>query len=348
MSAWVWVPRLAAVLVVAAQIPYPLLPAGGRGRHWLTAAQILAFFVASVSHAALRRGRAFTAGYLALTIGLGFTAEAVGVRTGWPFGRYTYTGRLGPAIAGVPPLILLGWAMMTYPALLLARRLTQPPAHAPRKHSPDVLAVSGILGRHGWMADPWPVDDRARGTWRRAVATAVAGGMLLAGWDLFLDPRMVAEDFWRWAPGGGPALNGIPLTNAVGWLCVGTVLVALVDRLPDPTRRPGRETSRWPAGDGVPLALLCWTYGSWVLACLVFFDQPMVALAGGVGMALPLLPRAPRAAARAVRRLAYRPTPARPDEPRIPPFDLTDASASTGPSRPSTPSRPPESPGRHR
>ncbi|WP_063630177.1 carotenoid biosynthesis protein [Pseudofrankia saprophytica] len=295
-------------MVVAAQIPYPLLPAGGRGRLWLTAAQIVAFFVASASHAALRRGWVFTAGYLVLTIGLGFAAEVVGVRTGWPFGRYSYTGGLGPEIVGVPLLILLGWAMMTYPALLFARWLTHRQGDTPGTRGHDAL-------------------------------TAIAGGVLLAGWDLFLDPRMVAEGFWGWAPGGGPALNGIPLTNAVGWLCVGTVLVALVDRLPDPTRRRAPEDGHRLAGDGVPLLLLCWTYGSWVFACLVFFGQLTVALAGGVGMALPLLPVAFLAAARAVRRLAHQPVPPRPDEPRAPRRDLTDTSTGAGPAGPPAPPR---------
>ncbi|OHV61385.1 carotenoid biosynthesis protein [Pseudofrankia sp. BMG5.36] len=329
-------PWLAAALVVAVQIPYPLLPAGGSGRRWLTAGQVVAFFVASASHAALRRGWAFTSGCLGLTIGLGFAAEVVGVHTGWPFGRYSYTGRLGPKIVGVPPLILLAWAMMTYPALLLARWLTDRPANAPRTHCLDAFTVSGIPDdRQRWTTRPPSARDQASGRtsgrWRRATMTAIAGGVLLAGWDLFLDPRMVAEGFWRWAPGGGPTLNGIPLTNAAGWLGVGTVLVALLDRLPDATYRPAPKHGRWPAGDGVPLVLLCWTYGSWVLACLIFFGQPMVALAGGVGMALPLLP----AAARAVRRrLTNRPIPARSTERRTPPRDLTDASAGTGPSAP--------------
>ncbi|MBL7501600.1 carotenoid biosynthesis protein [Frankia nepalensis] len=279
--------QLAAAAVVAAQIPYPLLPAGGGGRAWLTIGQVLAFFVASASHAAHRRGRVFAAGYLAITVGLGFAAEVVGLRTGWPFGHYSYTGRLGLEVAGVPAIIPLGWAMMAYPALLAGRW----------------SAANAGLG---------PAGPRAR------VATALAGGVLLAGWDLFLDPRMVAEGFWVWEPGGGPALNGIPLTNAAGWLLVGATLVALLDRLPDPARRPAPDRPaaprqrpgpvRWPAGDGVPLFLLCWTYGSWVLACLAFFGQPSVALAGAVGMALPALPRA----------LARRPRPATPPRPTTP------------------------------
>ncbi len=253
------------------QIPYPLLAAGGSGRAWLTAAQVLAFFTASASHAARRRGWGFTARYLTLAVALGLLVEAAGLRTGWPFGRYAYTDGLGPEIVGVPVIIPLAWSMMAYPALLFGR------------HAATAVSGTGVAVR---------------------AVTALVGGMLLAGWDLFLDPRMIAEGFWAWAPNDGPAVNGIPLTNTAGWLVVGALLVAVVDRVPGPTRgrgtaggaidvehagAAGPPAAGWPAGDGVPLLLVCWTYGSWLLACVAFFGQPLVALTGGVGMGLPLL-----------------------------------------------------------
>lgn len=37
----------------------------------------------------------------------GYLAEVVGVQTGWLFGTYSYSGVLGPRVAGVP--VLLGW-----------------------------------------------------------------------------------------------------------------------------------------------------------------------------------------------------------------------------------------------
>ena len=296
-------PWVAAAAVIAAQIPYPLLPAGGTGRACLTAAQILAFFTASVAHAALRRGWAFTAGYLALSLGVGFTVELVGLRTGWPFGHYAYTHRLGPEAGGAPLLIPLGWSMMSYPALLSGRYIAAQARAARDARRP------GPPGAGQARADQSPAGSAA-GRRRSAASplTALAGGAVLAGWDLFLDPRMASEGFWVWHDGArhgggwlslgwltGARLNGIPLTNTVGWLVVGTILVALLDRLPNPTRpHPARPGGRavlpgWPADDAMPLLLLCWTYGSWVLACLVFFGQPVVALAGGLGMALPYL-----------------------------------------------------------
>jgi putative membrane protein len=47
---------------------------------------------------------------------VGMLAEHVGTRTGRPFGRYSYSGRLGPRVAGVPVLAGAAWAMMARPA----------------------------------------------------------------------------------------------------------------------------------------------------------------------------------------------------------------------------------------
>ncbi len=95
---------------------------------------------------------------------IGLAAEAVGVATGVPFGRYAYAGTLGPQLLGVPVLVPLAWTMMAYPALLLGRRLGRAAARR---------SASG--GR------------------------AVLGGATLAAWDLFLDPQMVAAGHWTWA-----------------------------------------------------------------------------------------------------------------------------------------------------
>jgi uncharacterized membrane protein len=114
----------------------------------------------------------------------------------------------------------------------------------------------------------------------------VVGGWALASWDLFLDPQMVAAGHWRWAD-TSPGLQGIPLTNYVGWLAVSVALMAILDRL---VPRQG--------GDAQPLTLYLWTYGSSVLANLAFFDRPAVALTGGIGMGVVALPLARRLASR--------------------------------------------------
>jgi putative membrane protein len=112
--------------------------------------------------------------------------------------------------------------------------------------------------------------------WRATVVAAFA----LASWDLFLDPQMVAAGHWHWLH-PHPGLNGIPLTNTVGWLVVAVAMMAVLNRLP-----------RQDADDRVPAALFLWTYASSVLANAAFFGRPGVALAGGVGMGLVAVPYA--------------------------------------------------------
>jgi putative membrane protein len=264
--------------VVAVQIPYPIVPAGARTV--LTLVSVPVFAAACTAHAAAARGPRWAASYLAVATGVGLAAEAVGVRTGWPFGAYSYTGGLGATVVGVPVVVPLAWAMMAYPALVFARRAAGAPPQtpaAPRRVSP------------------------AR---RRAGAgrVALAGGLLLTGWDLFLDPQMVAEGHWAWTQ-PGPALNGVPLTNAAGWLAVGTVLTGLLAALPAGAPEDGGSAARpkrprRSPDDRLPFVLLGWVYLSSVLANLAFFGRPAVALAGGLGMGAALAAGLPRASPR--------------------------------------------------
>lgn len=123
---------------------------------------------------------------------------------------------------------------------------------------------------------------------RSRVGAAVAGGGALAGWDLFLDPQMVAAGHWRWADVqlALPGAPDIPVSNYLGWLAVAVVMVGVLQLLP-----------RRDADDRVPAALFLWTYASSVLANAVFFGRPLTALVGGIGMGLVAIPYA-----RALRR----------------------------------------------
>ncbi|MBI3175922.1 MAG: carotenoid biosynthesis protein [Chloroflexi bacterium] len=114
-----------------------------------------------------------------IVLPLAWLAEFVGSHTGLPFGRYSYTDVLQPQLGDVPLLIPLAWLMMLPPAWAVA----------------DLLAPRGPR-------------------WGKAVVAALA----FTAWDLFLDPQMVAWDFWRWHEPG--AYFGIPLLNYFGWLLV--------------------------------------------------------------------------------------------------------------------------------
>ncbi len=114
---------------------------------------------------------------------------------------------------------------------------------------------------------------------RRIGAPVLGGAVTLASWDLFLDPQMVAAGHWHFA-GGGPSVNGIPLSNTAGWSVVALAIMACLVRLPQRSPRP--------VDDRVPMGLFLWTYASSMLGAAAFFHQPGAALTGGLVMGIPV------------------------------------------------------------
>lgn len=277
-SSWGRVSTLAAAAAVAAQITYPLL--SGVALAAVTVLTVVLFATASVTHAATAVGLPIAFRVLLVTGAASLVTEIVGLRTGYPFGSYAYATSLGVTIGGVPVVVPLAWMMMTYPALLVARRL--------------VASVTRAA---------------ARGT-RRTLWVAVLGGVTLTAWDLFLDPQMVDGGFWAWRhPDPGlPGVDGVPLTNLAGWMLVGTVLITVVDRMlpcpvsasdpastscPAPTTRPASLTSparTTPAAPPTPAVLLAWTWLGSTLANLTFFGRPMLAGYGFLALGATVAP----------------------------------------------------------
>ena len=168
------VPWLLAGTTVAVQIAYPLVE--GESLRRVTVAVVVLFFATCVMHAFVHRGWRFALGLVVVSAGGGLAAEAVGVRTGLPFGTYSYAGTLGPEVLDVPVVVPLAWTMMAYPVLLAARRLG-------RRFAP----VVGGLGLMAWdmFLDPQMVGD-GHWTWADPTpALAAVPGIPLsnfAGW----------------------------------------------------------------------------------------------------------------------------------------------------------------------
>jgi putative membrane protein len=184
------VPAVLAAAVVLAQIAYPLTPAG-TARDRLTVATVVLFAAASVLHAATSRGIRAAVALVVVAGGGGLLAEAVGVATGVPFGRYDYAGTLGPRVLGVPVVIPLAWVMMAWPAYLVGVRLA-------RGRFARVAVAAAALASWDLFLDPQMV---AAGHWR---------------WS---DPSPAL-----------PGVPTVPLTNYAGWALVAFVLMALLDR----------------------------------------------------------------------------------------------------------------------
>jgi putative membrane protein len=171
--------------LVLTQICYPLTHGGVRAG--LTVLTVVLGYLLSVSHALLTRGpRTAVALVATATLG-GFAIEAIGVATGFPFGTYDYSGRLGPKLLGVPLIIPLAWTWMAWPALVAATRLTG------RRAGRIVLAAVGLAAWDLFL-DPQMV---AEGYWT-----------------------------WRDPVPALPGVPGVPIGNYLGWLGFALLLMA--------------------------------------------------------------------------------------------------------------------------
>jgi putative membrane protein len=176
--------------------------------------------------------------------------ERIGTRTGVPFGRYEYTGALRPHVGGVPAIVPLAWFAMAVPAR---------------------EAAHGALG------------DRSTPATR-----VIVGAAALTAWDLFLDPQMVGEGYWRWIKVG--AYRGIPVTNFVGWFVTGLGVMLILERTLPVDHTPDRGRASVPGTDARPSAssTLVGEYAFMAVMETVgfarYFRDPLVATAGGAAM----------------------------------------------------------------
>jgi putative membrane protein len=120
-------------------------------------------------HAARQWSPATARRWALIVLAAALLVETIGVRTGFPFGAYHYTGRFGPMLGLVPFVIPLAWHVVVTNALFLSRRLA---SHAPR-------AVPALLT-----------------------------GLVCTGYDFVLEPFATgAKHYWIWAAGRVPLQN---------------------------------------------------------------------------------------------------------------------------------------------
>ncbi|MCP9237924.1 carotenoid biosynthesis protein [Lewinella sp. JB7] len=107
-----------------------------------------------------------------------FAAEAVGVATGAIFGSYVYGPTMWWQWLGVPFVIALNWCVLTLATNDLAERFT---------------------GKRPWLA-------------------AGLASILIAAYDVAIEPVAVKLDYWQWAGGV------IPLQNYLMWAVIAFVI----------------------------------------------------------------------------------------------------------------------------
>jgi lycopene beta-cyclase len=159
---------------VASMISMPIAQWLLGDRALLAGVIVSVFLQASLSVLLLSQAAGWkrTALIVGTVVVVAWASEALGSKTGFPFGAYHYTDRLQPQVLGVPLLIPLAWLMMLPPAWAVAQRITG--------------RVSGA-------------------------AFVATSALVFTAWDLFLDPQMVHWGLWTWdQPGqyfGIPLVN---------------------------------------------------------------------------------------------------------------------------------------------
>jgi len=239
--------RLPAIAAVLLVLTQIAYPlASGTGRNVVTATVVVLSVLTALAHAAVTRGPRYAAGFALIVSGLGLAAEIVGTATGFPFGCYHY-------------------------------------AHGPL--GPELAGVP-LLVPLAWTGGLYPVWVVAARLYPRARLRIPMAALGAVGWDLFLDPQMVAAGQWNWCS-ASPGLPGtvVPYTNYLGWFAVALLMAALLQLLDRAAARPA-------AAPAVPVAVFLWTWLGSTLAHAVFLGLPASAVYGFLGLGVlgfPLL-----------------------------------------------------------
>jgi putative membrane protein len=186
--------RILLCALVAAQVGYSRLPE--RRRPPATRAILALMLATSATESVAARGVRGPA-LLAASGGVGFAVELVGVRTGRPFGHYSYGPGLGRRVGGVPLLAAAAWAVMSRPAWVVAGLVDRrPPVRA--------ALAAGALTAWDVFLDPrmvrdgywtWPRGGRYEGVPLSNFAGWYATALLaFAAWALLDDADDPARD----------------------------------------------------------------------------------------------------------------------------------------------------------
>jgi uncharacterized membrane protein len=145
----------------------------------------------AIVHGTRRYGRRHFLVFFMLTFVISWSYETSSILTGFPFGHYVYTDKLGPKLWLVPLLIMPAYFSMGYIAWTLGHVLVD------------------------------RFDDRLAGA--EVVLVPVLASFVMVMWDLVIDPASsTITGAWIWRDGGG--YFGVPLVNFLGWyLCVFTI-----------------------------------------------------------------------------------------------------------------------------
>lgn len=128
---------------------------------------------------------------------IGFTAEIIGVNTGYLFGNYNYGQILGVAWKGVPLIIGINWFIVLYGA-----------------------GVSMYMLKE-WIMSKLPSTANTFPQWYFYISLVADTATLAVIFDWAIEPVAIKLGFWHWAN------NEIPAFNTYSWFGV-SLIIALV------------------------------------------------------------------------------------------------------------------------
>ncbi|MDA4130063.1 MAG: carotenoid biosynthesis protein [Thaumarchaeota archaeon] len=136
-------------------------------------------------------------GFLLIASAIGYLAEVLGTSSGFPFGKYFYTDLLGEKILGVPIVVPLVWFVISYLSFSIARTAF-----------PDLM--EGKVTRNSMI-----------------VKLTFLSAFGAVAWDFMIDPMFSSYRYWVWTGQFVPLpeLDGIPLTNFLGWFVLVSLMV---------------------------------------------------------------------------------------------------------------------------
>lgn len=138
----------------------------------------------AVLHGSRRLGWKAIGLFFAIAFAVSWTLESTSIATGFPFGHYHYTERLGPKLGTVPLLIMPAYFAMCYVSWNLAHIVLDK-----FQYSPDA---------------------------RSRISIPVIAAFIMVMWDLGMDPaRATVFNAWIWHDGG--SYFGVPFINFMGW-----------------------------------------------------------------------------------------------------------------------------------
>jgi uncharacterized membrane protein len=145
----------------------------------------------AVLHGAKSYGWRGISTFVAITLVVGLLFENVGVRTGFPFGRYYFTDVMGPKTSAVPVMLAFAYIGMAYLSWTIAML---------------------ILG-----------DKQKPAVGRHVVILPLVAAFIMVAWDFSMDPVWATIlHAWVWLQGG--AYFGVPVSNFLGWFLLVCVI----------------------------------------------------------------------------------------------------------------------------